>query len=277
MLNKDYLKYLEDFVDVFIQSPVTENTGGMQFNHSYFTYFVFKELKPKLAIESGVWKGHSTYIIESASPNSQIISLEPDPSNIIYRSKRAKYFYTDFNSIDWQTINGIENSICFFDDHQNSLERLKEMKWWGFKKAIFEDNFPPEEGDFYSIKQILNKSGHPNIQLSKKYMPKVRSKLKERKNEETVLNKYYFRQNMIVQPNNVDKSGFELNVKNYFEFPPLYTWEISYWGESWTGDYKRLENLINNKNINNFPKFKSFFTKNEDKFDYGFISFLELN
>lgn len=275
--NKDYLKYLEEFVDIFIESPVMENAGGMQFNHSYFTYFVFKELKPELAIESGVWKGHSTYIIESASPKSQIISLDPDLSNIIYKSNNAEYFNTDFNDIDWQSFDGVENSLCFFDDHQNSLERMKEMKWWGFKRALFEDNFPIGEGDFYSIKQIINNTGHPNIQLSKKYMPKLRSKLKERKNEENVLNKYYFRQNMIVKPNNVDKSGFDLNVKDYFEFPPIYTEEISYWGEPWKDNYKRLDNLINSNNINNYPKFKSFFNKYQHKFDYGFISYLELN
>ena len=79
---KDLLKHLEEFTDVYINSPVKDNSGGMSFNHSYLTYFVFKELQPQLAIESGVWKGHSTYIIESASPSSQIISLDPYLKNI---------------------------------------------------------------------------------------------------------------------------------------------------------------------------------------------------
>ena len=273
----NYLKYLEEFVDVFNRSPIKDNSGGMQFNHSYFTFFAFRETKPKLSIESGVWKGHSTYIIETASPDSEIISLEPYPNNIVYKSKNAKYFDTDFNDINWRSYEGIENSLCFFDDHQNSLERLKEMKWWGFKKAIFEDNFPIGEGDSYSIKQIINESGHPNIQLSKKYLPKNRSKIKEMKNEEKVLNKYFFRQSMIAKPNNIDNAGFDFNVKEYFEYPPIYTGETNYWGQYWVGNYSKLENLINETNINDFPKFKSFFNKNEDMFDYGFISYLELH
>ena len=274
---EEYLKYLEEFVQVFTKSPIKENSGGMGFNHSYFTYYVIKELNPKLVVESGVWKGHSTYIIESAAPNSQILSLDVDLSHNIYKSKNSKYFETDFNDINWSSIDGVNDSVCFFDDHQNSLDRLKEMKWWGFSRAIFEDNFPTGEGDSYSIKQIINHSGHPNIQMSRKYLPKTRKKIKERKIEEDVLNKFYFRQNMITKPNSVDDSGLKLNVKNIIEFPPVYTGEVSYWGQEWIGEYTKQENLINNNNINKYPKFKEFYNKNLDNFDYGFISFLELN
>jgi hypothetical protein len=275
--NKKYLKYLEEFVDVFIKSPIVENSGGMGFNHSYFTYYVMKELTPQLVVESGVWKGHSTYIIESASPNSNIVSLDIDLSRNIYKSKNSKYFETDFNNIDWSSIDGVDDSVCFFDDHQNSLDRLKEMKWWGFKRAIFEDNFPTGEGDSYSLKQIINQSGHPNIQLSKKYLPKTRKKIKERNIEEGILNKFYFRQSMITKPNSIDNRGLNYNVKNILEFPPIYTGEISYWGQEWVGEYTKAENLINRDIIEKYPKFKKYFSKNQDNFDYGFISFLELN
>tara|TARA_B110000444_G_C18835834_1_gene595867 strand:- start:1850 stop:2692 length:843 start_codon:yes stop_codon:yes gene_type:complete len=275
--NKKYLKYLEEFVDVFIKSPIVENSGGMGFNHSYFTYYVMKELTPQLVVESGVWKGHSTYIIESASPNSNIVSLDIDLSRNIYKSKNSKYFETDFNNIDWSSIDGVDDSVCFFDDHQNSLDRLKEMKWWGFKRAIFEDNFPTSEGDSYSLKQIINQSGHPNIQLSKKYLPKTRKKIKERNIEEAILNKFYFRQSMITNPNSIDNSGLNYNVKNIVEFPPIYTGEISYWGQEWVGEYTKAENLINGDIIDKYPNFKKYFSKNQDNFDYGFISFLELN
>ncbi len=274
---KQYLKYLEEFIDVYINSPIKDNTGGMSFNHSYFTYYVIKELKPKLVVESGVWKGHSTYIIESASPNSQIVSLDIDLSRNIYKSKNSKYFETDFNDINWSSIKGVDNSVCFFDDHQNSIERVKEMKWWGFKRAIFEDNFPIGEGDSYSLKQIISETGHSNIQLSQQYLPKTRRKIKERKIEEEVLNKFYFRQSMITKPNSVDSRGLDFNVKNIQEFPPVYTEEISYWGKKWIGEYTKQENLINTENIDKYPKFKKFFNEKKDNFDYGFISYLELN
>ena len=81
---------------------------------------------------------------------------------------------------------------------------------------------------------------------------------------------------MIVKPNSVDRSGLNLNIKNIQEFPPLHTNEISYWGHKWVGDYKKSENLINSENINEFPKFKKFFEKNQENFDYGFITYLDL-
>lgn len=67
-----------------------------------------------------------------------------------------------------------------------------------------------------------------------------------------------------------------MNIKSIQEFPPLHTNEISYWEHKWAGDYKKLKNLINSENINDFPKFNKFLEKNPDKFDYGFITFLEL-
>ena len=70
------------------------------------------------------------------------------------------------------------------------------MKWWGFNRAIFEDNFPDGEGDCYSLKNVLSGLGHFNIQMSKEYLPKGKNKL-IRKIEEWVLNRYYWRQSMI--------------------------------------------------------------------------------
>ena len=275
-MEKNQLKYLEDFVQIYQDSPIENNAGGMSFNHSYFTYFILKEVSPKLVIESGVWKGHSTYLIEKALPDCEIICLDINFDKLIYKSKKAKYIETDFKDIDWSSINNVDKSICFFDDHQNSLERLKEMKWWGFKKGIFEDNFPVGEGDSYSLKQIINHSGHPNIQLSKKYLPKTRKAKKERLLQEKVLNEFYFRQNMIVKPNLIDNAGLNLNLKKLIEFPAVFSDEISYWGEQWSGNYEKLNDLISEDNIDDYPKFKSFMENKNIRFDYGFITYLEM-
>ena len=274
--SNNLLKYLEEFVSIYLDSPIENNDGGMGFNHSYFTYYVLKEINPKLVVESGVWKGHSTYLIEKALPSCELICLDINFEKLIYKSEKATYFDTDFRNVDWSSVKNIDDSICFFDDHQNSLERLKEMKWWGFKKGIFEDNFPVGEGDSYSLKQIIKESGHPSIELSKKYLPKTRKAKNERRLEEKLLNKYYFRQNMIVRPNVVDSAGFHLNVKELIEFPPVFSEDVSYWGEPWSGNYEKLDDLILDKNINEYPNFESFIKNKNSRFDYGFITYLEL-
>ena len=209
LTNNNLFPYLDDFLKVYALRPIKPNFGGMGMNHSFALYSILRAIEPKLVVESGVFKGHSTFIIEKAVPDAQIISLDPCPEFRVYSSKNAKYFSEDFAGIDWTQFD-ISNSLCFFDDHQNAYSRLMEMKWWGFSKAIFEDNFPVGEGDFYSLRQVFNGIGHINIQMSKSYAPRGRGKI-IKKIEEWVLNKYYWRQAMIRRANKVDKIGLKLN------------------------------------------------------------------
>lgn len=280
-MKDEYLNFIEEFTDIYSTKPIINNYGGMGFNHSFALYCILKKNKPSLVIESGVWKGQSTYIIENAIPEAEIICLDISYENIEYRSERSEYIIGDFNSVDWSKYN-IENSICFFDDHQNSLDRLKEMKWWEFKKCIFEDNYPINEGDFYSIKQIQSGVGHENIQLSEEYKPKSVKQRIKRNIEERVLNKYYFRQNMIKKPNSVDYAGFIQNISHIEEFPPVILNEKNIWNKKWAGDYKSKIAILDEKKLDNFPKFKKYFNSLESdvkkrEFEYGYFTYIEFN
>ncbi len=274
-----YLNLIEEFTNIYSSKPIKNNQGGMGFNHSFALYCILKENNPSLVVESGVWKGQSTFIIESAVPEAEIICLDISFENIEYRSKKSEYIIGDFNTVNWSKYN-IDNSICFFDDHQNSLDRLKEMKWWGFNKCIFEDNYPINEGDFYSIKQIQSKLGHENIQLSEDYKPKGFKQKIKRNIEERVLNKYYFRQNMIKRANSVDFGGFEKNISHVEEFPPVIANEKNIWNKKWDGDYKRNIAILDENNLDNFPNFKSYFDSlgsdsKKREFEYGYITYVE--
>ena len=280
-MNDKYLNLVEEFTDIYLSKPIKNNQGGMGFNHSFALFCILREENPSFVVESGVFKGQSTFIIENSLPDSQIISLDVNFDNLEYRSKNVEYLNTDFNSVNWSKYN-TRDSVCFFDDHQNSLERLKEMKWWGFRRSIFEDNYPTNEGDFYSLKQVQNKSGHESIQLSVDYKPKkIKHKMK-RTIEEKVLNKYYFRQNMLRRPNNIDIDGLNINTAKIYEFPPLITNEKNVWNKDWLEDYKKEDDIFNLERINNFPKFKKYLESldNQSKkreFDYGYITYVELD
>ena len=191
-----------------------------------------------------------------------------------------KYSKRDFKFHDFSNIH--EKTLVFFDDHQNSMDRLKEMKWWGFNKCIFEDNYPVNEGDFYSIKQIQREVGHENIQLSEEYKPKsIKQKIK-RNIEERVLNKYYFRQNMIKKPNSVDYAGFSQNISHVEEFPPVIVNEKNIWNKKWDGDYEKKMAILDEKKLDSFPKFKKYFNSLESEikkreFEYGYFTYIEFN
>jgi hypothetical protein len=159
---------IPELVSVYADRPVRENSGGMGFNHSFATWFILKSMQPRTVIESEVWKGHSTWIIEQACPAAELFCLDLNYSRLQYRSRRATYLQKDFAECDWSGIDS-KATEAFLDDHQNAYVRLKELWWVGIRDAIFEDNFPVGQGDCYSLRQVAAGSGLPSMQMSKGY------------------------------------------------------------------------------------------------------------
>jgi len=271
-------EFVDDFLDLYPRRPVAQNFGGMGLNHSFGLYAVLRALKPSVVIESGVWKGQSTWLIESAVPDAEVFCLDPRPDHRSYTSPRATYITDDFAGVDWSGVDR-EDALCFFDDHQNAYSRLMEMRWWGFRRALFEDNFPAGQGDNYSLRHVRAGFGHPQIQMSPGYQPRGRS-LKRRVQEERVLQEYYWRQAMIRRPNWVDAAALEINLRSYVETPPLVLNPATNWGTSWDGPYELQSEPIF-KNEADSPKLFELLralapedAKRER--EYGYMCFVEL-
>ncbi|OAY72945.1 hypothetical protein ACMD2_23360 [Ananas comosus] len=170
----DLLKGLEEFLPVYETRPIKNNMYGMGFDHSFGLWFMVRWLKPDLMIESGAFKGHSTWVLRQAVPEARIISLSPrHPEKYLkkgpaYVDKNCTYFagkdFVDFGSVDWAKvmekhgISDLSRVIVFFDDHQNELKRLKQALKAGFQNLIFEDNYDTGTGDHYSLRQICDQS-----------------------------------------------------------------------------------------------------------------------
>ncbi|XP_020581761.1 uncharacterized protein LOC110025552 isoform X2 [Phalaenopsis equestris] len=168
----DLIKGLEEFVPIYDTRPIKNNTHGMGFDHSFGLWFMARWLKPVLMIESGVFNGHSTWVLRRAMPETPIISLSPrHPESYLmegpaYVDKNSTYFagneFVDFGSIDWGNVlekHGnfdIKQVLIFFDDHQNHLKRLKQALKFGFQHLIFGDNCDTGTGDHYSLRQICD-------------------------------------------------------------------------------------------------------------------------
>ncbi|KAG6484752.1 hypothetical protein ZIOFF_053277 [Zingiber officinale] len=117
---------------------------GMGFDHSFGLWFMARWLKPDLMIESGAFKGHSTWVLRQAMPETWIISLSPrHPENVDWGSVLMKRGISDLSQV-----------LVFFDDHQNELKRLKHALNAGFQHLIFEDNYDTGSGDHYSLGHI---------------------------------------------------------------------------------------------------------------------------
>lgn len=218
--------HINDFCEIYKNRPIKNNKGGMLFSHMFAFYFILKKLNPELVIESGIFKGQSTWLIEQTLPNSKIICIDKDLSQREYISKKAYYSNIDFRFHNFSKIP--ENTLVFFDDHVNHIERLRESNYFKIKNIVFEDNYPSYKGDFHTIKHSLQKftfNHRPGIlSLIKSYI--LFSKIIIKK----IFNKNYFIKEDLQDisnrirdhyPKNSDIENINKIVESYFEFPPI--------------------------------------------------------
>lgn len=130
-----------------------KNTNGLGTQGALTLFYYMKKLSPKLVMEIGTWRGFSTWIIEQAINNAEIITADPvfalqqfmdktqyEPT---YRSPKVQYTYQDFSVLNINiSEEQAKDSVIFFDDHQDKTPRLVQASQKGFKKMLFDDNLP---------------------------------------------------------------------------------------------------------------------------------------
>ena len=259
--------FLDDFISLYEKRPIKYNNGGMLFTHMFYFYLVLKNLKPELIIESGIYKGQSTWLIENTLPNSKIISIDIDLNNRVYTSKKAEYRSLDFKFNELKDIP--DNTLVFFDDHVNHIERIKQSNFFGIKNIILEDNYSSNKGDFQTLKQIAhnhNFNHNPGFfSLIKTFFlfgsiifKKI---LSSKYNANIDLNHInqrirdgYFDKETTTYINNL--------IETYYEFPPLVA-------------YKKNNEITKKPIFEELPeKLKKY---SDQLFDYNFITYIKLN
>ena len=266
--NNDILNELDNFINIYEKRPIKNNKGGMLFPQMFSFFFLLKKLKPELIIESGVYKGQSTWLIENTLPNSEIISLDIDLSKREFISKKALYSNKDFRFHNFSNIP--ENTLVFFDDHVNHIERIIESKFFNIKHIILEDNNSPGNGDFQTIKQLYNNhiyNHNPGILsliktsffFNKIILKKIFNKSYNAKYDIDKISKR-------IRDGNNDEDWFE-NINKiidcYYEFPPLAKYE----------DLTDLK-FIKKPLFENIPeKFKIYLNLNKE---YNFLTYIKL-
>lgn len=236
----DMVSYIDEFADLYKNKPISNNTGGMKFPHMFLMWYLVKKIKPKFLIESGVWKGLGTWFIEKASPDTKLFCIDPNPYYRIYTSKNAEYYTEDFSTLTLDL--DPTNTLVFFDDHQNALERLIQSKNKNFSKLIFEDNYPYDQGDCYSLKKIL--SGNNFI------MDYAGNRQKYDANSE-------------------HKNYLLNNIKLYQEMPPMYTGKTTRWNTLWE-DYNTPKPLLNDESV------KKYYDVSGEFNDYTWLCYVEI-
>ena len=207
----------------------------MQSPHMFAVWFMAKQLSPDFIVESGIWKGQSTWLLEKACPNAKLVSIDINLGNRQYISDRAFYSNKDFVEQDWSEIS--DRSLVFFDDHQNAYKRLQQCKWFGFKHIIFEDNYPAAQGDCYSLKKAFAHAGfEPVSPASKKRGINIIAKIRRRfarlagLHPISLIPQY---ETAKIRPNDIDSRMLKKNLDVYYEFPPVFKNSKTRWGDEW--------------------------------------------
>lgn len=134
---------ISNFINLYKSRTIIfdDNAGGSGFDNSLWIYVVNKLLQPSLIVESGVWQGQTSWILESACPESEIHGFDISLSNLKYQSKLISFHEADWNTYNIE-VNSGEQGLCFFDCHIDHIRRLKEAQKRGFKFILLDDNVP---------------------------------------------------------------------------------------------------------------------------------------
>ena len=138
-LKKNIEKYVYEYCKVFAETPIKDMSSGFGFNEGLFLFCIIKVVKPSLVIESGIMKGFTTYLINSATEQDCIINCyDINFDNIQYKSKKANYFKSDINENPPKIQN--HKVLAFWDDHTSQLSRLEFSIKNHIKYNIFDDD-----------------------------------------------------------------------------------------------------------------------------------------
>jgi hypothetical protein len=128
------------------------NNNGMAPDTAFYLYYWVSELAPKMIVESGTWRGFSTWVMREAAPDAKILSLDPifalgyclDATKIgtHYWPTDLERMGADFSCCGFEFMVKPTPSLVLFDDHQNKIHRLQQAIQKGFQHVIFDDNLP---------------------------------------------------------------------------------------------------------------------------------------
>jgi hypothetical protein len=134
---------LNQFADLYDRRPFN-NRGGIKFDSSFAYYFFLKRIMPEVVIESGIWRGFSTWLVDSLLPASELFCLDPVlmmPMDIgeVYRPTRARYSTQDFSCFGFSP-DVTARACAIFDDHQNVAARIEQSFNYGIEHVLLDDN-----------------------------------------------------------------------------------------------------------------------------------------
>jgi hypothetical protein len=203
---------LPEFLALYAERPIKDAGGGMRAPELFATWLMVQTLRPAHIVESGVFGGLGSWLLERAAPEARLYCIDLAPARRVYRSQRAEYFTRDFAELEWTLPR--ESTLLFFRDRADALSRVREAERRGFVHLVFGENHPLGHGDGYTLKKAL--MGGP--------APAPRG----------VVGRAW---HAISGSRSGDAARYlEATLETYFEFPPPRLAATTLWGDAWTDE-----------------------------------------
>ena len=156
---------IKEFMETVWVDGLNNNQGGMASPDMFTLWYSVRKLNPKVIVESGVWRGLTTYIIRKACPNAKIICLDVQDlldaryRSPFYKDSSAEYHlgksFIDFKDLDLSMYDK-SSVLCFFDDHCDQCMRFTQCLEKGVKHIFLNDNYPVGCGSHYTLNHMRN-------------------------------------------------------------------------------------------------------------------------
>ena len=128
--------------ELFRTRPVRDLRFGTGYNNGLVVFCFFRTLSPSQVIELGVWRGFSTYLIDSAlSENASICSFDISFEQVVWKSERAAYFERDVTDVELRLAT---DTVGFFDDHVSHYDRIHFCQQRGIRTIVLDDDVSVE-------------------------------------------------------------------------------------------------------------------------------------
>lgn len=137
----DFELEVQQFWKIYLDRPFGHNIRGSGFHNAFWIYLFARVLDPSLVVESGVLRGHTSWLLEKACASATMHGFDIDLGNLEYKEGQIHFHEQDWADFQFQNVNG-EKSLVFFDCHVNHARRIIEAYEKGFRHLLFDDNPP---------------------------------------------------------------------------------------------------------------------------------------
>lgn len=131
---------VEAFERSYARRPLRDNAGGTMRNSSTWLFAVAALLRPPAIVECGTFKGHSSWLMAEAAPETRIVTFDVMREDGRLRDSRIEYRLGDWSDAqDMKTLP--EGTLCVFDDHISHRLRLEQARARGAALALVDDDY----------------------------------------------------------------------------------------------------------------------------------------